>query len=167
MYKNLNFIKNIFHNHFELSVAVSSISIVLLAIVMDRIFFLQACPLCILTRYVFVLLALSALASIIIKKKVLGRLLIMVSSSLGLLVTSRQIYIQSMSLEDISQLSGCSMPFHTQVEYFGLIEAINKTLAGGPSCAEDGWRFLFNFAEWGVSFFLIYLVSTILKLRKS
>jgi disulfide bond formation protein DsbB len=167
MYKNLNFIKNIFHNHFELSVAVSSISIVLLAIVMDRIFFLQACPLCILTRYVFVLLALSALASIIIKKKVLGRLLIMVSSSLGLLVTSRQIYIQSMSLEDISQLSGCSMPFHTQVEYFGLIEAINKTLAGGPSCAEDGWRFLFNFAEWGFIFFLIYLVSTILKLRKS
>jgi disulfide bond formation protein DsbB len=167
MYKNLNFIKNIFHNHFELSVAVSSISIVLLAIVMDRIFFLQACPLCILTRYVFVLLALSALASMIIKKKVLGRLLIIVSSSLGLLVTSRQIYIQSMSLEDISQLSGCSMPFHTQVEYFGLIEAINKTLAGGPSCAEDGWRFLFNFAEWGFIFFLIYLVSTILKLRKS
>ena len=167
MYKNLNFIKNIFHNHFELSVAVSSISIVLLAIVMDRIFFLQACPLCILTRYVFVLLALSALASMIIKKKVLGRLLIMVSASLGLLVTSRQIYIQSMSLEDISQLSGCSMPFHTQVEYFGLIEAINKTLAGGPSCAEDGWRFLFNFAEWGFIFFLIYLVSTILKLRKS
>ena len=113
------------------------------------------------------LLALSALASMIIKNKVLGRLLIIVSSSLGLLVTSRQIYIQSMSLEDISQLSGCSMPFHTQVEYFGLIEAINKTLAGGPSCAEDGWRFLFNFAEWGFIFFLIYLVSTILKLRKS
>ena len=134
---------------------------------MDRIFFLQACPLCILTRYVFVLLALSALASMIIKNKVLGRLLIIVSSSLGLLVTSRQIYIQSMSLEDISQLSGCSMPFHTQVEYFGIIEAINKTLAGGPSCAEDGWRFLFNFAEWGFIFFLIYLVSTILKLRKS
>ena len=134
---------------------------------MDRIFFLQACPLCILTRYVFVLLALSALTSMIIKSKVLGRLLIIVSSSLGLLVTSRQIYIQSMSLEDISQLSGCSMPFHTQVEYFGLIEAINKTLAGGPSCAEDGWRFLFNFAEWGFIFFLIYLVSTILKLRKS
>ena len=167
MKKILNFIKNIFHNHFELSVAASSISIVLLAIAMDRIFFLQACPLCILTRYVFVLLALSALASMIIKKKVLGRLLIMVSSSLGLLVTSRQIYIQSMSLEDISQLSGCSMPFHTQVEYFGLIEAINKTLAGGPSCAEDGWSFLFNFAEWGFIFFLIYLVSTILKLRKS
>ena len=167
MYKNLNFIKDIFHNHFELSVAASSTSIVLIAISMDRIFFLQACPLCILTRYVFVLLALSALTSMIIKSKVLGRLLIIVSSSLGLLVTSRQIYIQSMSLEDISQLSGCSMPFHTQVEYFGLIEAINKTLAGGPSCAEDGWRFLFNFAEWGFIFFLIYLVSTILKLRKS
>ena len=167
MYKILTLIKNIFQNHFELSVVASSTFIVLMAITMDRIFFLQACPLCILTRYVFVLLALSALTSMIIKNKVLCRLLIIVSSSLGLLVTSRQIYIQSMSLEDISQLSGCSMPFHTQVEYFGLIEAINKTLAGGPSCAEDGWRFLFNFAEWGFIFFVIYLVSTILKLRKS
>ena len=54
-----------------------------------------------------------------------------------------------------------------EVEKNILIEAINKTLAGGPSCAEDGWRFLFNFAEWGFIFFLIYLVSTILKLRKS
>ena len=41
MYKNLNFIKDIFHNHFELSVAASSTSIVLIAIAMDRIFFLQ------------------------------------------------------------------------------------------------------------------------------
>ena len=167
MYKILTLIKNIFQNHFELSVAASSISIVLLAIAMDRIFFLQACPLCILTRYVFVLLALTALISMVIRNKIFGRLLIAASSSIGLLVTSRQIYIQSMSLEDISQLSGCSMPFHTQVDYFGILDAVNRTLAGGPSCAEDGWRFIFNFAEWGFLFFLIYLICTILRLRNT
>ena len=70
-----------------------------------------------------------------------------------------------MSLEDIDMLSGCSMPFHTQVEYFGLIEAISRTLAGGPSCAEDGWRFVLNFAEWGFVFFFIYLISTLFKMR--
>ena len=103
----------------------------------------------------------------VIRNKILGRLLIAASSSIGLLVTSRQIYIQSMSLEDISQLSGCSMPFHTQVDYFGILEAVNRTLAGGPSCAEDGWRFIFNFAEWGFLFFLIYLICTILRLRNT
>ena len=167
MYKILTLIKNIFQNHFELSVVASSTFIVLMAVTMDWIFFLQACPLCILTRYVFVLLALTAIISMAVRNKIFGRLLIAASSSIGLLVTSRQIYIQSMSLEDISQLSGCSMPFHTQVDYFGILEAVNRTLAGGPSCAEDGWRFIFNFAEWGFLFFLIYLICTIFRLRNT
>jgi len=157
--------KKIFNTHFELGVAVSSTMIVVLAIAMDLIFFLQACPMCILTRYVFMLVAVSGLIAFLINKKVAGHILILISSILGLLVTSRQIYIQSMSLEDIDMLSGCSMPFHTQVEYFGLIEAISRTLAGGPSCAEDGWRFVLNFAEWGFVFFFIYLISTLFKMR--
>ena len=157
--------KKIFNTHFELGVAVSSTMIVVLAIAMDLIFFLQACPMCILTRYVFMLVAVSGLIAFLINKKVAGHILILISSILGLLVTSRQIYIQNMSLEDIDMLSGCSMPFHTQVEYFGLIEAISRTLAGGPSCAEDGWRFVLNFAEWGFVFFFIYLISTLFKMR--
>ena len=158
--------KKIFNTHFELGVAVSSVMIVVLAIAMDLIFFLQACPMCILTRYVFMLVAISGLIAFLINKKIAGHILILISSILGLLVTSRQIYIQSMSLEDIDMLSGCSMPFHTQVEYFGLIEAISRTLAGGPSCAEDGWRFVLNFAEWGFVFFFIYLISTLFKMRR-
>ena len=157
--------KKIFNTHFELGVAVSSTMIVVLAIAMDLIFFLQACPMCILTRYVFMLVAVSGLIAFLINKKIAGHILILISSILGLLVTSRQIYIQNMSLEDIDMLSGCSMPFHTQVEYFGLIEAISRTLAGGPSCAEDGWRFVLNFAEWGFVFFFIYLISTLFKMR--
>ena len=77
----------------------------------------------------------------------ISKILISISSLIGLFVTSRQIYIQSMSLDELVNLSGCGMPFHAQVDYFGLIEAINRTLAGGPSCAEDGWRFIFNFAD--------------------
>ena len=57
------------------------------------------------------------------------------------------------------------MPLQTQIEYFGLLEAISRTLAGGPSCAEDGMRFIFNFAEWGLLFFLIYLIAAIFKFR--
>ena len=159
--------KKIFNTHFELGVAVSSTMIVVLAIAMDLIFFLQACPMCILTRYVFGLIALSSIIGILFKKPIIGQLLIIISSLVGLLVTTRQIYIQNMSIEDISQLSGCGMPFNTQVEYFGIIEAIKKTLAGGPSCAEDGWRFIFNFAEWGFIFFLVFLICTIFKLKNS
>ena len=167
MYRNIvNTIKDIFDNHFELSVAVSATVIIVLAIAMDWIFFLQACPMCILTRYVFLLVAISGLIAFLVKRKVIGCTMILISSILGMLVTSKQIYIQNMSTEDINLLSGCSMPFHTQVEYFGLIEAISRTLAGGPSCAEDGWRFIFNFAEWGFIFFFMYFVTSLLNLKK-
>ena len=71
-----------------------------------------------------------------------------------------------MSVDELSQLSGCSMPFHAQVDYFGIINAISRTIAGGPSCAEDGWRFILNFAEWGLLFFVIYLITSILRLIK-
>ena len=129
--KILSLVKNIFYNRFEEAVAISSSSIIIIAIAMDKIMFLQACPLCILTRYVFALLAISALIGILVKQKIIGRLLIAISSILGILVTLRQIYIQNMSVDELSQLNGCSMPFHTQVDYFGIINAISRTIAGG------------------------------------
>ena len=164
--KVLSLVKNIFQNRFEEAVAISSSSIIIIAIAMDKIMFLQACPLCILTRYVFALLAISALIGILVEQKIIGRLLIVISSVLGILVTSRQIYIQNMSVDELSQLNGCSMPFHTQVDYFGIVNAISRTFAGGPSCAEDGWRFILNFAEWGLLFFVIYLITTLLRITK-
>ena len=165
--KVLSLVKNIFHNRFEEAVAISSSFIAIRTKTYLVIMFLQACPLCILTRYVFVLIAISAFVGILDKKNIIGRLLIAISSILGILVTLRQIYIQNMSADEVAQLSGCSMPFHAQVDYFGIINAVTRTLAGGPSCAEDGWRFIFNFAEWGLLFFAIYLIASLLKLIKN
>ena len=167
MYKKISeFIRNIFQNYFELGVMFSAVTIIALAALMDQFMYLQACALCILTRYMFGLVAISGLIAYLFKNQLISILLISLSSFMGLLVTSRQIYIQNMTIEELSQLSGCGMPFHTQVEYFGLIEAINKTLAGGPSCAEDGWRFIFNFAEYGFIFFATYFILTTFKYRK-
>ena len=121
---------------------------------------------CILTRYIFGLVLLSSISTYFFKNK-FGYALIAISSLFGIFVTSKQIYIQNLALEDLAQLSGCGMPFHTMVDYFGILEAISRTLQGGPSCAEDGMRFIFNFAEWAFIFFLIYLFLSITKLIKS
>jgi len=163
--KILKLIKNIYQSYFELALAIVAIIIILVAITMDKLLFLQACPMCILTRYIFGLVALSALIGVLLKKSIISNLLIIVSSMIGLSVTSRQIYIQNIPVEDIATLTGCGMPFNTQIEYFGLIEAIKRTLAGGPSCAEDGWRFVFNFAEWGFLFFLVFIICAVFKLK--
>ena len=168
MYKKvLDCIKNIFNNYFEVSITVSSILIIVIAAFIDWYFFLMACPMCILTRYVFGLVAISGLISLILKRKYFGYILIIISSVIGLLVTLIQIYIQNMSPEQIAQLAGsCSRPFHISVEYEGIITTIKETLEGGPSCAEDGMRILFNFAEWAFIFFFVYLVFTVLKTKK-
>ena len=166
MYKKISLItKNVFQNYFELAVMFSALVIILAAILMDQFMYLQACALCILTRYVFGLVAIAGLLGYLIKKQFISALLISASSLMGMYVTSRQIYIQSMSIDELANLSGCGMPFHAQVDYFGLTEAVTRTLAGGPSCAEDGWRFVFNFAEYGFIFFAIYLIATIFKYR--
>jgi hypothetical protein len=58
----------------------------------------------------------------------------------------------------------CGMPLETQLEYFGFFGGIANAYKGGPACAEVNWSFIFNFAEWGFLFFLIFFMSSVLKL---
>ena len=82
MYKKaLNFSKKVFNNHFELSITVSASLIIVLAVVIDWLFTLQGCPMCILTRYVFGFVAISGFFSLLIKKKFFGYTLIVISST--------------------------------------------------------------------------------------
>lgn len=158
----------IYLKRFHLHNAFLALGIIVLAWVMDFVLALYACPLCILTRYVFGIFAIfSLLAALSSKLKLLQSLLIFGSLIFGAGVTGRQIYIQNLSSEGLTNLSGCGMPLETTIEFYGFFEGIYKTLQGGPSCAEEGWRFIFNFAEWGFIFFLIFLFLNLLKVFKA
>ena len=61
----------------------------------------------------------------------------------------------------------CGMPLETQIEFFGFFQGIMNAFQGGPTCAEDGWRFIFNFSEWALIFFVVYITATLFKLRAS
>ena len=99
MYKKIiNLIKNVIQNYFELTLMFSALLVIIIAIAMDQFLYLQACALCILTRYVFGMVAVSGLIGFLLKKDLISVSLISVSSIIGMLVTSRQIYIQNMEL---------------------------------------------------------------------
>ena len=70
----------------------------------------------------------------------------------------------------ISTLSGQRLSLidtpKTTIEFYGFFGGIYKTLQGGPSCAEEGWRFIFNFAEWGLIFFLMFIFVNLLNVFK-
>ena len=169
MFKRLkNFIISVYQNYFEIASCLGATTIILLAILMDKILVLQACPMCIMTRYVFGIIAVVSFLGFIAKKLfIIDKFLILLASLAGIAVTGKQIYLQNLSPEEISNLPmGCGMPLETQIEYFGFFGGIANAYKGGPTCAEVNWSFVFNFAEWGFIFFVIFFVSSILKIFK-
>ena len=155
----------IYVKRFHLNNAILGLSIITIAWIMDIVLALYACPLCILTRYIFGAFAVFSLVTALNNRfKFLNNLLIFGSLIFGIGVTSRQIYIQNLSSEDLTNLSGCGMPLETTIEFYGFFGGLYKTLQGGPSCAEEGWRFIFNFAEWGLIFFLAFIFLNLLNI---
>ena len=167
MIKHLTgFIKSVYQNYFEIASCLGASGIILLAILMDSILDLEACPMCIMTRYLFGMIAVISLIGVATKKLfILNKLLITFSSAAGLAVTGKQIYLQNLSTEQLANLPmGCGMPLGVQIEYFGFFGGIANAYKGGPTCAEVNWEFIFNFAEWGFIFFLVYFVGSISKI---
>ena len=155
----------IYVKRFHLNNAILGLSIITIAWVMDIVLALFACPLCILTRYIFGAFAVFSLVTALNNRfKFLNSLLIFGSLIFGIGVTSRQIYIQNLSSEGLTNLSGCGRPLETTIEFYGFFGGLYKTLQGGPSCAEEGWRFILNFAEWGLIFFLAFIFLNLLNI---
>ena len=160
-------IKNVHSNYFEIASFAGAILIIVLAILLDNLLNLRACPLCILTRYIFGVIALISLIDILIPRlDAINKILIAVAAIYGIIISQKLIYLQNLSPEEVAKLSmGCDMPLETQIEYFGLIGGLANVYKGGPTCAEESWRFIFNFAEWGLIFFIIYLFSSLFKVK--
>ena len=111
---------------------------------------------------------MSLIGFLIKKFYILNKLLIIFASVYGIAVSLKLIYLQNLSPEEIAMLPmGCDMPLETQIEYFGLFGGLANAFKGGPTCAEESWRFIFNFAEWGLVFFIMYFLATLLKLKIS
>ena len=128
------------------------------------------CPMCIVQRWCFAFAGLFALGLSIFKNNYLNRLLTVGLYGFlifGILFSSRQIFVQNLPIDELMSIGGCGMPFSTMVEYQGLFNALIMTYEGGPSCAEDGWRFIFNFAEWALIAFLgMIFLKTISALKQ-
>ena len=74
-------IKNIYTNHFEIASFLGASAIIVLAILLDNLLNLRACPLCILTRYIFGAIAVTSLIVFFVKKfYILNKLLIILAS---------------------------------------------------------------------------------------
>ena len=113
------------------------------------------CPLCILQRWSFGFIALcGALMMIpglylVIKKALL--LIAGLFSMSGVIISGRQIYLQNLPSD---QVPTCAPPMDFLLDTLPIFEVIQTILLGDGNCAEYDWRFIFNFAEWALIFFV-------------
>jgi|TARA_B000000475_G_scaffold231154_1_gene196872 disulfide bond formation protein DsbB len=113
------------------------------------------CPLCILQRWSFGFIALcGALMMIpglylVIKKALL--LIAGLFSMSGVIISGRQIYLQNIPSD---QVPTCAPPMDFLLDTLPIFEVIQTILLGDGNCAEYDWRFIFNFAEWALIFFV-------------
>jgi len=120
------------------------------------------CPLCILQRWSFALIAIcGAMMAIpglhILLKKVL-LIFASLSSCCGSIIAGRQIYLQNLPSDEVPT---CAPPMDFLMDTLPLFEAIQTILLGDGNCAEYEWRFILNFAEWAMLFFIFLLIYNI------
>ena len=131
------------------------IGLIVGAYMFEVIGYYDPCPLCILQRWSFGFIALcGALMMIpglylVIKKALL--LIAGLFSMSGVIISGRQIYLQNIPSD---QVPTCAPPMDFLLDTLPIFEVIQTILLGDGNCAQYDWRFIFNFAEWALIFFV-------------
>ena len=107
----INIIKTLYLKYFELTSAICATLIIVLAILMEKLLYLNACNLCILARFAFAGIALVSFSAHFFKKYQLAHKLFNIFFSLsGLVFMGRQIMLQNLPEEEVMMLEGCGLP---------------------------------------------------------
>jgi disulfide bond formation protein DsbB len=85
----------------------------------------------------------------------INKIILFLASLLALgggMIAGRQIYLQHLPAD---QIPTCAPPLDFLIDTLPFMELIQTILLGDGNCAEYQWRFIFNFAEWALLFFVI------------
>ena len=128
----------------------------------------EPCPLCILQRGAFVIIALGALAGALHGSR--GGLrwlyggIVFAGGIWGLATAGRHLWLQHLPPEDVPE---CGPGFDFMVEYFSLAEAIASAFTGSGECAEVDWSFLgLAMPAWTLIWYVLLMAITAQALRR-
>lgn len=109
---------------------------------LERVLFLDPCPLCILDRAVIVALAVVFLVALVhnprsLFAKIYGLVSIILCIT-GVGFASRHIWLQNLPKDQVPE---CGPDLYFMLETLPFFDVIKKTLAGSGSCADVSWTF--------------------------
>lgn len=129
----------------------------------------EPCPLCILQRVAFMIIALGALAGALHGSR--GRLrwvyagVAFAGGLWGLATAGRHLWLQSLPPDQVPE---CGPGFAFMVEYFSLGEAITSAFTGSGECAEVDWTFLgLAMPAWTLIWYVVLMTIIALTLRRT
>lgn len=149
-------------------VCVGCVALLAFGLYLQHVVGLEPCPMCIVQRYVLVLVAIvSGLTAITPKSRLLiaGSSLLVLLSGFGAFVAARQSFLQWYPPE----IASCGRDFYGMIETFPLQRAIPMIFKGSGDCAKVDWTFLGgSIANWSfVCFVVIGLIALTLIARLS
>jgi disulfide bond formation protein DsbB len=133
------------------------------ALLADAIFYMQdylgldPCPMCIVSRYTFIVIAVIALVAAIhgprgLALKVYGSLIALFAVA-GIGVSIRHSYLQHFP----PQMESCGTDLEFLLNALPLSQALPKIFAGTGSCSKVAWKFLgLSIPEWALVWFAIF-----------
>lgn len=133
------------------------------AIYTEKYLYLNPCPLCMVQRYVYVLIGLLFLLTFIKPPINWGRkllaLIISLVSALGLIVSGWHIHLQNLPPEEVPD---CGPGLDYMISAFPLKDIIKELINGSGDCAEVVWSFLgLSMPSWSFICFLGLFFYTI------
>jgi disulfide bond formation protein DsbB len=135
------------------------LGLVIGAYLFQLIGYYDPCPLCILQRWAFGFIAVCGLILFIPNLyPLINKIILFIASLLSLgggMIAGRQIYLQHLPAD---QIPTCAPPMDFLMDTLPFMELIQTILLGDGNCAEYQWRFIFNFAEWALLFFVMLFV---------
>ncbi len=123
---------------------------------------LDPCPMCILSRYVFIVLGIAALAAAIhgprgVALKVWGGVVALLAV-IGMGVSIRHSYVQHFP----PKVESCGSDLDFLVSNLPLTQALPKIFQGTGSCSTVDWRFLgLSIPEWALAWYLLFAATAI------
>ncbi|MDD2728742.1 disulfide bond formation protein B [Malikia sp.] len=147
-------------------ISVSCIALLAFGLYLQHAVGLEPCPMCIVQRYLFILVALVAglgAALPAAAARWMGGLMALLSLS-GAFVAARQSWLQWFPPE----VATCGRDFYGMIESFPLKRVIPMLFRGSGDCSAVDWTFLgLTIANWSfLNFMLVAALGAVLLLRR-
>lgn len=138
--------------------AIALSGMLLFGLYLQNVVGLHPCPMCVVTRYCFVLAALAAFVGAVLPKRTAhacALALVGIFSAFGAFVSARQSWLQWYPPE----FSSCGRDFYGMIEQLPISRAIPQLFSGDGDCSQVDWTFLGGtIANWAFLCFLTLII---------